>query len=214
MEPANIMDIEDLNNKPHKKNNYSDEQWDMIIKEFQKNVEHIVSKEALDKFRKHVQKAHKIIISNSDLIKVYNYLNLDDTQLRHIITKKKCKSNSGVLVITLLTSAYPHHKDEGGNEIVEKFSCKHDCFYCPNERAHEGNGWVDQPRSYLYNEPAVLRANQNKFDPVLQIDARLSTLIDMGHPVDKLEMIVLGGTWSEYDSGYQEDFIKKLYYFI
>ena len=46
--------------------------------------------------------------------------------------------------------------------LYSKFSCRHNCAYCPNEKAHEGNANGDQPRSYLYSEPAVLRANENK----------------------------------------------------
>jgi len=49
--------------------------------------------------------------------------------------------------------------------LLASFSCRHNCAYCPNEKAHDGNNWVDQPRSYLYSEPAVLRANENKFEP-------------------------------------------------
>jgi ELP3 family radical SAM enzyme/protein acetyltransferase len=93
-----------------------------------------------------------------------------------------------------------------------KFSCRHNCAYCPNEKGHEGNNWVDQPRSYLYTEPAVLRANENNFDPILQFNSRIDTLIKMGHVVDKLEIIVLGGTWSNYHKNYKDKFIAQTYY--
>ena len=74
---------------------------------------------------------------------------------KKLITKKKSKSNSGVIVITILTSGNPEYIDNDGVKIKDKFSCRHNCAYCPNEKAHEGNNWVDQPRSYLYTEPAV-----------------------------------------------------------
>ena len=128
-------------------------------------------------------------------------------------------------MITVLTSAHPEYVDDGsegddgsggseGDGRVKKarFSCKHDCAYCPNEPAHEGNNWVAQPRSYLYSEPAVLRANANDFDPIKQMNSRISSLINMGHIPDKLEIIVLGGTWSEYPRNYQDSFIRDLYY--
>ena len=65
-------------------------------------------------------------------------------------SKKPTRNLSGVTVITILTSPYP----DG-----QKFSCKHNCYYCPAE--------PDQPRSYLKKEPAVARANANSFDPIL-----------------------------------------------
>jgi ELP3 family radical SAM enzyme/protein acetyltransferase len=132
--------------------------------------------------------------------------------LKSLLVKKKSKSNSGVIVITVLTSAHPEYIDEEGNSKISKFSCKHDCAYCPNEFASKDNNWVDQPRSYLFSEPAVLRANDNDFDAIKQVNSRLTTLINMGHEIDKLEIIVLGGTWSEYPRHYQDRFIKKLYY--
>ena len=64
------------------------------------------------------------------------------------------KMTFSIISVTLVMSPFPNG---------QSFSCKHNCYYCPNEPAHEGNNWQAQPRSYLYNEPAVLRANQNKF---------------------------------------------------
>jgi len=100
-------------------------------------------------------------------------------------------SNSGVVVITLLTAP--------GN-----FSCPEDCHYCPNEPG--------QPRSYLSTEPAVARANQNDFCPVRQFYDRASTLAKQGHVVDKVEIIVLGGTWSGYPKDYQEAFCRDVFF--
>ena len=79
----------------------------------------------------------------------------DSLALRAALVKKATKSQSGVLVITVLTSPYPKVGAK-----TQKFSCKWNCYYCPNEPG--------QPRSYLHDEPAVMRANQNGFDPVLQ----------------------------------------------
>lgn len=212
MELHNIHDIEDLHhhNNNHKKDTFTKEQWDTFIEEF-KNYK-IETNKDLVKFKLHIQRTHKVILSNCHLIKIYNNLDLNNIDLKNIITKKKSKSNSGVLVITVLTSAHPEYIDEEGNKKIAKFSCKHDCAYCPNEVAHEGNGWVDQPRSYLFSEPAVLRANENNFDAIKQMNSRLSSLIQMGHVADKLEIIVLGGTWSEYPEHYQNRFITELYY--
>jgi len=55
---------------------------------------------------------------------------------------------------------------------------------------------IAQPRSYLSTEPGVMRANHNNFDPVLQFFSRVYSLETMGHVVDKIEILILGGTWS------------------
>jgi ELP3 family radical SAM enzyme/protein acetyltransferase len=204
-------DIEDIRNE-HKKNNYSEEIWSNLIIEFKDNYDFFETKRDIINFQKKIQKKYKVTVSNCDLIKIYNYLKLNNIKLKNLITKKKQKSDSGVLVITVLTSAHPEYIDDDGNTKNAKFSCKHDCAYCPNEKAHEGNNWVDQPRSYLFEEPAVLRANANDFDGIKQMNARLFTLREMGHSLDKLEIIVLGGTWCEYPTQYQERFITELYY--
>ena len=204
-------DIEDIR-KEHKKNNYSEEIWNNLIIEFKDNYEFFETNRDIINFQKKLQRKYKVTVSNCDLIKIYNFLELNNIKVKNLITKKKQKSDSGVLVITVLTSAHPEYIDDDGNTKIAKFSCKHDCAYCPNEKAHEGNNWVDQPRSYLFEEPAVLRANANDFDCIKQMNARLSTLREMGHALDKLEIIVLGGTWSEYPSQYQERFITELYY--
>jgi len=208
-------DIEDIHmndHKEYKENGIFNSLMESIADEFENNIDNFHTIGDIDKFKKNIQKKYKYTISNSEFIKIYKYLNLDNQQLRNLITKKKCKSNSGVLVITILTSAHPKYIDDDGEVKTARFSCKHDCAYCPNEPAHEGNNWVAQPRSYLYSEPAVLRANANDFDPIKQMNSRISSLINMGHIPDKLEVIVLGGTWSEYPRNYQDSFITDMYY--
>ena len=209
------IDIEDIHKNDHKEykeNGIFNSLMKSIADEFENNIDNFHTIGDIDKFKKNIQKKYKYTISNSEFIKIYKYLNLDNQQLRNLITKKKCKSNSGVLVITILTSAHPKYIDDDGEVKTARFSCKHDCAYCPNEPAHEGNNWVAQPRSYLYSEPAVLRANANDFDPIKQMNSRISSLINMGHIPDKLEVIVLGGTWSEYPRNYQDSFITDMYY--
>lgn len=114
-----------------------------------------------------------------------------DSKMQHLLRIKGTRSNSGVVVITVLTAP-------------GKFSCASDCYYCPNEPG--------QPRSYLSTEPAVLRANQNDFDAVKQFYDRAMTLYRNGHVIDKIEILVLGGTWSGYPRDYQTEFCRDLYY--
>jgi ELP3 family radical SAM enzyme/protein acetyltransferase len=210
---ACTSDIEDfVCNNNHKKDTFTKEQWDIITQNLKEQYPSIKNQKDLLQFRLFMQTKYKIIISNSNFIKAYNKLNINDPDFKYILTKKKNKSNSGVIVVTVLTAAHPTYIDKNGVEQRTKFSCKWDCHYCPNEKANENNNWVDQPRSYLFQEPAVLRANDNNFDPILQFNARITTLIDIGHNVDKIELIVLGGTWCSYPQEYQEQFIRDLYY--
>jgi ELP3 family radical SAM enzyme/protein acetyltransferase len=211
---TDIEDIHKNDHKEYKESSIFNSLMESIANEFEDNIDNFKTISDIDKFKKNIQRKYKYTISNAEFIKIYKYLNLENQQLRNLITKKKCKSNSGVLVITILTSAHPKYIDEDGEVKTARFSCKHDCAYCPNEPAHKGNNWVAQPRSYLYSEPAVLRANANGFDPIKQMNSRISTLINMGHIPDKLEVIVLGGTWSEYPRNYQDSFITDIYYSV
>ena len=68
------------------------------------------------------------------------------------------------------------------------------------------------PRSYIKEEPAVRRAAQEGFDTVKQIHNRLTSYSINGHDIDKLEIIVLGGTWSNYPIDYQIQFMTDVYY--
>lgn len=211
-----ITDIENIgsikHNNDHKKRDFNDRDINIISKELYENINNLKCDNDIMRFQKHIQRTYKITLSKSNLIYFYNYLNINNLAFKKLITKKKSKSNSGVIVITLLTSGNPEYIDDNGVLIKDKFSCRHNCAYCPNEKAHEGNNWVDQPRSYLYTEPAVLRANENNFDPILQFNSRITSLINMGHIVDKLELIILGGTWSNYNIKYRDYFITSTYY--
>ncbi len=128
-------------------------------------------------------------LRKSKVLYVYDSLVADGTLspsgFRQIVIKKPMKSQSGVLVITVLTSPYPVV-----NGRPQRFSCQWNCYYCPNEPAHEGNNFQDQPRSYLFNEPAVRRANLNEFKAYEQMISRMNTLYANGHIIDKLEIIL------------------------
>lgn len=104
---------------------------------------------------------------------------------------KAVRSWSGVLVVTVVMKP-------------DKFSCPNDCHMCPSEPG--------QPRSYLSTEPAVARANRHEFDAVRQFNSRMTTLHNNGHTLDKIEIIVLGGTFSSYPRVYQEEFIRDIFY--
>jgi len=204
--------IQDIENYGHKKREISREIWSTILEEIENHKDLITNEKDLLRFRLYIQNTYKTVVSNSELIRAYKELNYDIPEFRHLLVKKKSKSNSGVIVVTVLTSAHPEYIDENGEVKTTKFSCAWNCHYCPNEKASAENNWIDQPRSYLFQEPAVLRANENNFDAILQFRSRVSNLIDMGHYVDKIELLILGGTWCSYHNHYQERFITELYY--
>jgi len=95
---------------------------------------------------------------------------------------------SGVTVITVLT---------------KPFHCPGKCVYCPLEPG--------MPKSYISSEPGAQRAVAMQFDPFRQVTTRIEALTKNGHIVDKVELIILGGTWSAYPPRYQSWFIKKCF---
>jgi len=106
-----------------------------------------------------------------------------------LLTKRAVRTMSGVSVITVLS---------------KPFVCPGKCVYCPTE--------PDMPKSYLSNEPAAARAKMNLFDPIRQVTMRIQALENNGHQVDKLELLILGGTWSVYPEKYQREFVRDLFY--
>ncbi len=112
---------------------------------------------------------------------------LEERFIRSVRMKPR-RTASGVATITVITR--PH-------------TCSSNCIYCPCD--------LRMPKSYLANEPACQRAELTFFDPYVQVAARLQALHQMGHSTDKVELIVLGGTWSDYSEGYQYWFIKELF---
>ncbi len=112
----------------------------------------------------------------------------------HLISAR-CRGISGVTVVTIFLSPYP----DG-----QAFSCQWNCDYCPNEPG--------QPRSYLFGEPGVLRANQMKFDCVGQMLNRINSYKVNGHPTDKFEVLILGGTIHSYPKAYLERFMTDMFY--
>ncbi len=111
-----------------------------------------------------------------------------EARLVRTLQVKPRRTASGVATVTVLTKPWP---------------CSSACLYCPND--------IRMPKSYLTDEPACQRAERNWFDPYLQVTARLRTLHQMGHVTDKVELIVLGGTWSDYPESYQIWYMHELF---
>ena len=126
--------------------------------------------------------------NNDELWKSWNVTPELEERFIHSVRMKPRRTASGVATITVITR--PH-------------TCSSNCIYCPCD--------LRMPKSYLANEPACQRAELTFFDPYVQVAARLQALHQMGHSTDKVELIVLGGTWSDYPEGYQYWFIKELF---
>jgi elongator complex protein 3 len=109
-----------------------------------------------------------------------------DADVRTHLQMKPTRTQAGVTVVTVLTKPYP---------------CPGKCIFCPTD--------VRMPKSYLHDEPGAQRAERHAFDPYAQTAARIHALEKIGHPADKIELLILGGTWSSYRRDYQEWFVRR-----
>ncbi len=112
----------------------------------------------------------------------------NETRILKLFRKRAVRSLSGVSVISLLTKFW---------------GCPGKCVYCPT--------FDNLPKSYVPHEPAVMRAELNAFDPVLQVQNRLRSLEVTGHAIAKCDIRVIGGTWSVYPKEYQEMVMRGIY---
>lgn len=112
----------------------------------------------------------------------------DDPVLLAKIRMKPIRTMSGVTTITILTKPHP---------------CPGECIFCPSE--------AGLPQSYLSDEPGARRGVENHFDPYLQVSSRLKALHEVGHPTEKIELLILGGSWSAYPADYREWFIRRCF---
>lgn len=112
----------------------------------------------------------------------------EDPVLLAKIRMKPIRTLSGVTTITVLTKPHP---------------CPGECIFCPTE---EG-----LPQSYLSDEPGARRGVEHAFDPYTQVSSRLKALHEVGHPTDKIELLILGGSWTAYPPSYREWFIRRCF---
>lgn len=150
------------------------------------------NREDFQKFRNKIVKANKgHIFHNLYLIRAYNDLVNEgiigeDAQFFTLIQKRSIRTMSGVSPVTVLTKAFP---------------CPGRCVYCPTDKR--------MPKSYLISQPAAQRGFRQRFNPYTQVFVRLKALQMTGHPISKIELRVLGGTWSCYPKKYQTWFLKR-----
>lgn len=101
---------------------------------------------------------------------------------------KPVRTLSGVTTVTVLTRPYP---------------CPGKCIFCPDD--------VRMPKSYLPDEPGAMRGLEHNFDPYAQVNSRIEALAALGHPTDKIELLILGGTFSAYRRDYQRWFVSRCF---
>ncbi len=111
-----------------------------------------------------------------------------DPLLERRLRGRPVRTVSGVAPVAVLTAPY---------------ACPGECLFCPHQDA--------APKSYLDGEPGVLRAIQYGYDPFAQTAGRIESLEALGHATDKIELLILGGTWSYYPPDYQETFLRRCF---
>jgi elongator complex protein 3 len=111
-------------------------------------------------------------------------------KLISILRRKTVRTISGVTVVAVMTKPYPCPKTEP-------------CAYCP------GGPSIGVPQSYTGREPAAMRGLQNRFSPFRQVTTRIKQLEAIGHNVDKVELIIMGGTFPSTPTNYQKRFVQR-----
>jgi len=148
----------------------------------------------LASFKRGVSKKYKILCpSNIELLKAYHKLVKNkrvekSERIEFLLRTRPIRSLSGIVNISVLTKPYP---------------CPGKCLYCPIEKGI--------PKSYVSGEPAVERAKMLNYDPYLQMKRRIEMLESEGHPTDKIELRIVGGTWSYYPKKYQNWFVTRCF---
>jgi len=163
-----------------------------IVQEMAK--EEIFSEKEFEKVKqKTIARIKMSFPPNNELLMIYKNLRKQDNvhpnfYFEKLLKKRPIRSLSGVAIVAVLTKPWP---------------CPGKCIYCPTEK--------NIPQSYLSGEPAVERAKTLNYDPYLQTRKRIEMLEKNGHPTDKIELIVIGGTWSYLPKRYQTWFIKRCF---
>jgi len=165
---------------------------ELIIQEFLKSQ--VKTQVDLASFKRKMAKKYKIPCpSNIQLLKAYHELVKNkrvkkNDKIEILLRTRPIRSLSGMVNVSVLTKPYP---------------CPGRCLYCPIEKG--------MPKSYLSGEPAAERAKKLNFDPYLQVKRRIEMLENEGHPTDKIDLRIIGGTWSYYPVKYQEWFLKRCF---
>jgi len=132
-------------------------------------------------------KYHKVLKN----AKILEFATEDEKEIiTQILKRRITRTLSGVTVIAIMTKPLP---------------CPGKCIYCPGQDSQPG---AKVAQSYTGREPAAMRSIHCNYDPYLQVQSRIKDLVAIGHEVDKIELIIMGGTFLSTNIEYQEEFIK------
>lgn len=203
------MDIEDI--VPVKTYQYKDSDVTLLVEEL---IYHIglpnlnPSHEDITHAVKVLSRKYKIHPAKTQMRNMYekHFIHIPiNSELKRYFIKRVMRSESGVLVVTIVTKP--------GENI--KFSCPEKCAYCPTETNLDGV--PTQPKSYISTEPAMLRATRNNFDIGEQVRDRIKSYFFTGNlkrdtKKKKIEVILSGGTWDVMPKTYRDEVILEMYY--
>ncbi len=154
---------------------------------------HKINSKKIQQLLRQFPRNNNSLYARDELLRDYDYYSQNGLvtfkkEIADELRLKPTRSISGVTPVSLLTKPYP---------------CPGKCIFCPND--------INMPKSYITSEPGAQRAARNAFDPYLQTYNRLLALQNIGHTVEKVELIILGGTWSSYPLNYRLWFLTRCF---
>jgi len=155
----------------------------MILEDLVRRDNEKLTLENIEDYRRIWSKELKRMPKNSE---IWPYL--IDTELIDAMKTRGVRTESGVAPFAVMMKPYP---------------CPGECIYCPLE--------VGMPKSYLSDEPAAQRAKMLNFDPNKQVEGRIRQMEETGHVTDKIDLIVIGGTFGSYPEKYKREFFKSMF---
>lgn len=162
----------------------------------------IKNQSQLEKQKTKIAKKHNIdkVVKNAELIQFLKKDDRDCKKLYRFLKIKPVRTASGVANIAVMW--------QDKNNI--SMSCPGNCIYCPQGQFTDAKGVLQSvPKSYTGSEPATMRAVRASYDPYEQTKNRLWQLDIIGHPTDKCELIIMGGTFLAAKESFQENFVKR-----
>lgn len=157
--------------------------YEVIIKDLVLRDNEKLTLENIEDFRRIWSKELHKMSKNSE---IWPYLT--DPEIIEAMKTRGVRTESGVAPFAVM---------------MKPFSCPGKCIYCPLEKG--------MPKSYLSDEPAAQRAKLLDFDPVKQVEGRIKQMVETGHITDKIDLIVIGGTFGCYSEEYKREFFKNMF---
>jgi elongator complex protein 3 len=150
-----------------------------------------VNREVVESIKKSISKKYGLskLPTNPEILRFLDAFSAKSGRIKKVLRLKPVRTISGVAVVAVMSSPFP---------------CPHGkCVPCP--------GGGDTPQSYIGKEPAAMRGMQHGYNAFKQVTARLRELREIGHVVEKVEVIVMGGTFPAREKAYRDKFILDIY---